>query len=254
MAFQMNKRKRIFRLIGLTLLAFAFVAFAPVACQRGEEAEIGEGEAAEEEAAEQEGVITFEGTVKVAVGKYVFVPEARGFDIVIQGDLETGGIESLVDRQVRAEGEISPERPSILIANTLEIKEESGSWRNIFTRTEDVVLEDFLDLSARGDFETLEDLSYDKKRVWEGKERVKIYGRLEETNGGDVITVLDEEEVEIGKVLVDSFTDFGNYYLKKLRLFNKFWFYTNVKDTVDWSERRRTREMFHADVVFAGLF
>jgi len=249
MVFQMNKRERIFRFIGLTLLAFVFVVFAPVACQRGEEAETGA-----EEAAEQEGIIQFEGTVKVAVGKYIFVPEARGFDIVIQGNLETGGTESLVDQQVRGEGEISPERPSILIANTLEIKEEGGSWRNIFTRTEDVVLEDFLDLSARGDFEILEDLSYDKKSVWEEKEHARVYGRLDKTNGGDVITVLDEEGVEIGKVLVDSFTDFGNYYLKKLRLFDKFWFYINVKETIDWSERRRTREMFHADVVFAGLF
>ncbi len=249
MVFQMNKRDVIFRLIGSTLLAFLLVAFAPVACQRGEEAE-----PSEEEAVEQEGIITFEGTVKVVVGKYVFVPEARGFDIVVQGNLETGGTETLVDKQVRGEGEISPERPSVLIANTLEIKEEDGSWRNIFTRTEDVVLEDFLDLSARGDFETLEDLSYDKKSVWEEKERIKVYGRLEKTNGGDVITVLDEEGAEIGKVLVDSFTDFGNYYLKKLRLFDKFWFYMNLKETVDWSERRRTREMFHADVVFAGLF
>jgi len=249
MVFQMNKRERIYRIIGLTLLAFVFVAFAPVACQRGGEAETGT-----EEAAEQEGLIAFEGTVKVAVGKYVFVPEARGFDIVIQGNLETGGTESLVDKQVRGEGELSPERPSIIIANTLEIKEEGSSWRNIFTRTEDVVLEDFLGLRARGDFETLEGLSYDKKSEWEGKERVKVYGRLEKTNSGDVITVLDEEGVEIGKVLVDSFTDFGNYYLKKLRLFDKFWFYMDVKETVDWSERRRTREMFHADVVFAGLF
>jgi hypothetical protein len=249
MVFQMNKRDRIFRVIGLTFLAFLLVAFVPVACQRGEEAETGG-----EEAVEQEGITTFEGTVKVVVGKYVFAPEARGFDIVIQGNLETGGIETLVEKQVRGEGEISPERPSILIANTLEIMEEGGNWRNVFTRTEDVVLEDLLDLGARGEFEALEDLSYDKKDVWEEKEHVKVYGRLEKTNGGDAIAVLDEEGAEIGKVLVDNFMDFGNYYLKKLRLFDKFWFYMNVKETVDWSERRRTREMFHADVVFAGLF
>ena len=249
MVFQMNKRDRIFRVIGLTSLAFLLVAFAPLSCQRGEEAETGG-----EEAVEQEGITTFEGTVKVVEGKYVFVPEARGFDIVIQGNLETGGMEALVDKQVRGEGEISSERPSILIANTLEIMEEGENWRNVFTRTEDVLLEDFLDLSARGEFEALEDLSYDKKDVWEGKEQVKVYGRLEKTNGGDAIAVLDEEGAEIGKVLVDSFTDFGDYYLKKLRLFDKFWFYMSVKETVDWSERRRTREMFHADVVFAGLF
>lgn len=249
MVFQINKRDKIFRVIGLTFLAFLLIASAPVACQRSEEAETGG-----EEAVEQEGITAFEGTVKVVVGKYVFIPEARGFDIVIQGNLESGSTDTLADTQVRGEGEISPESPSILIADTLEIMEEGGNWRNVFTRTEEVVLEDLLDLSARGGFEALEDLSYDKKDEWEGKEQVKVYGRLQKTNGGDAIAVFDEEGVEIGKVLVDSFTDFGNYYLKKLRLFDKFWFYMNVKETVDWSERRRTREMFHADVVFAGLF
>jgi hypothetical protein len=124
----------------------------------------------------------------------------------------------------------------------------------VFTRTEEVSLEDYLDTSTRGEFEILEDLSYDKKRVWEGKEKAKIYGRLEKTNGDDVIFVLDGEGKQVGKVLVDVFTDFGEYYHKKLRLFDKYWFYVNIKETVDWRERRRTREMFHADVMFAGLF
>jgi hypothetical protein len=249
MVIQRNKGDKISRLIGIALLAFLVAGFGPFACQRAEETETGE-----EEAATQEDVITFEGTVKVIVGKYVFIPEARGFDVVIQGDSETGSIETLIDKEVRGEGEISSERPSILIANSLEVKEEGGNWRNIFNRTEDVILEDFLDLSSRGDYATLKDLSYDKKDVWEEQQRAKVYGRLEKTNGGDAIVVLDEEEKQLGKVLVDSFTDFGNYYLKKLRLFDKFWFYVNVKETVDWTERRRTRDMFHADVVFAGLF
>jgi len=87
MVIQKNKWDKISRLIGIALLAFLVVASGPVACQKVEEADTGE-----EGAAVQEGVITFEGTVKVVVGKYVFIPEARGFDIVIQGDLETGGI------------------------------------------------------------------------------------------------------------------------------------------------------------------
>ncbi|MBU1338330.1 MAG: hypothetical protein KKD56_04595 [Acidobacteria bacterium] len=49
-------------------------------------------------------------------------------------------------------------------------------------------------------------------------------------------------------------TDFADYYIKKLRLFNEFWCYLNVKETVDWGTRRRTRELFHADLLFAGLF
>ncbi|MEW5902504.1 MAG: hypothetical protein AB1715_13645, partial [Acidobacteriota bacterium] len=59
---------------------------------------------------------------------------------------------------------------------------------------------------------------------------------------------------EIGKVLVDGVSDFANYYIKKLRLFDRFWFYLNIKESVDVKVRRRTRELFHADVVFAGLY
>ena len=49
-------------------------------------------------------------------------------------------------------------------------------------------------------------------------------------------------------------TDFANYYIHKLRLFDRFWVYLNVKDTVDAKVRRKTRELFHADVLFAGLY
>jgi hypothetical protein len=53
---------------------------------------------------------------------------------------------------------------------------------------------------------------------------------------------------------VDSFSDYAQFYLQKLSLFEQFWFYLEVKDTVEWRARRRTREMFHADVLHAGLF
>jgi len=39
-----------------------------------------------------------------------------------------------------------------------------------------------------------------------------------------------------------------------LRLFNRFWFYLDIKDTVDKKVRLKTKELFHADVLLAGLF
>jgi hypothetical protein len=233
----------------MLLLVFLLVAFGSVACKKAEE-----GETGEEAAPIQEGIMPFEGTVKSIVGKYVFLPEASGFDIVVQGNLESGTLESLIDKKVRGEGEISPDTPSILVANTLEIIGDSGDWTNIFTRTEEPVLEDFLDLSAREEFVALAELSYDEKDVWEQNEKAKVYGSLEKNDTGDKIAVFDEEGREIGKILVDSYTDFCQFYLGKLGHFDKFWFYLKVKETVDWSQRRRTRDMFHADVVFAGLF
>jgi hypothetical protein len=233
----------------MILLSFLLVAFGSVACKKAEE-----GEAGEEEAGIQEGIMPFEGTVKGVVGKYVFLPEASGFDIVIQGDLVSGTLEDLIDKQVRGEGNISPDTPSILVANTLELLGDAGEWTNVFTRTEEPMLEDFLDLNARGEFVALAELSYDEKDMWEQNLMAKVYGSLERNEAGDKIAVYDDEGAEVGKILVDSYTDFCQFYLEKLGHFDKFWFYVKVKETVDWSQRRRTREMFHADVVFAGLF
>lgn len=248
MAIQTNKKDKISRLIGITLLFFLLVAFGPVGCKSGGEEE------SEEAAGIQEGIMPFEGTVKAVVGKYVFLPEVSGFDIVIQGSLDSGDLESLMGKQVRGEGDISPDTPSILVANTLEIVGDTGEWTTIFTRTEEPILEDYLDLSARESFVALADLSYDKKDLWEQNEMIKVYGSLETNDAADKIVVFDDEGTEIGKILVDSYTDFCQFYLGKLGNFDKFWFYVKVKETVDWSQRRRTREMFHADLVFAGLF
>jgi hypothetical protein len=249
MVIQTNKSDKVSRFIGVVLLAFLLVSFGSVACQRA-----GEGEAGEDAAGELDGGMSFAGTVDTVVGKYVFLPEASGFDVIIQGDMDSGTLEDLIGKEVRGEGDISADMPSILVANTLEVKGAAGDWNSVFTRTEEPVLEDYLDLDDRGEYSALPDLSYDKKDLWEQNEKVKVYGFLERSDSGDKITVLDEEGKEIGKVLVDSYTDFCRFYLEKLGNFDKFWFYLNVKETVDWSQRRRTREMFHADVVFAGLF
>jgi hypothetical protein len=121
------KMEKIVRVLAFVTLALLLVIGGDVACKK--EAE----EVAEEEgiSATKEGIIEFDGTVKVAVGKYMYIPEVQGFDIVIQGPLEVGDTKELIGQMVRGEGEFSPENPAILIANTLELKEAEGVWRNI---------------------------------------------------------------------------------------------------------------------------
>ena len=248
MAIQTNTRDNMSRFIGLMLIAFLLVAFGSVACQKTEQEEAGE------ESGIQEGIMPFEGTVKAVVGKYVFLPEASGFDIVIQGNLDSGDIGNLIDKEIRGEGDISPDVPSILVVNTLEVKGDAGNWTTVFTRTEELLHEDILALSDRAEFVALADLSYDNKDVWEENVKAKVYGKLEKSDDGDKIVVFDDEGKEVGKVIIDSYTDFCQFYLKKLGVFDNFWLYINVKETVEWNQRRRTREMVHADVVCAGLF
>ncbi|MFQ5720912.1 MAG: hypothetical protein ACE5GI_00275 [Candidatus Aminicenantales bacterium] len=210
----------------------------------------------------QEGLVQFEGTVKTALGKYMYIPAVPGFDILVQGSLTSGNIQSLIGKEVRGEGEISPESASLLIANTIEVKQAEGQWEKVFTRSEDVVLDDYLTIKARDEFKPLENLSYNKKEGWEGKEKAKIYGQLEKKEVGQgqakkevfYIVLFDSKGKESGRIIIDNFTDFARFYINKLRLFDKFWFYLNIKDTVDWKIRRKTKEMFHADVLFAGLF
>ncbi|MGB6865134.1 MAG: hypothetical protein WBE11_05530 [Candidatus Aminicenantaceae bacterium] len=233
--------------LGITFLAF-FLVMGTVSCGTTEES------VGEETFAVKEGIIEFEGTVKVAVGRYVFIPEARGFDIILQGDIE-GGIEGLVGKEVKGEGEYSPEIPSILIANSLIEKDAGGEGMNIFTRRGDVMVAEWMTQQGRDEvFAALVDLEYDKKEGWEGKEKAKVFGKLEQNEDVLNIVVLDDKDREIGRIIVDSMDDLADFYIKKLNLFDKFWFYMDVKETVEWNTRRRSRELFHADVLFAGLY
>jgi hypothetical protein len=110
-------------------------------------------------------------------------------------------------------------------------------------------------MTARDEmFPILDNLAYNKNEGWEGKERAKVYGQLESGEDKTSITILNEKGDRVGSVIVDSVDELAEYYMRKLTHFEKFWFYLNVKETVDWRTRRRTRELFHADVLFAGLY
>jgi hypothetical protein len=244
--------KEISRVLFLSILTSLLVIAGTTACSRN----------VEEQLDVQEGIIEFEGVAKIGIGKYLFVPEVQGFDIIVQGQVDSGDAGVLVDKEIRGSGEFSPDRPSILVANSIDVKESERSWRNVFTRSDEAVFDDYLDLKAREEFEVLEDLAFDKREGWEGKEKGKVYGSLEKqtvTEGGEQkdvyrISVLNEDNQEVGKILVDNMSDAALFYVKKLRLFEKFWFYVTIKDTVAWRTRQNTSELFHADLLFSGLF
>jgi hypothetical protein len=88
------------------------------------------------------------------------------------------------------------------------------------------------------------------------KEKAKVYGKLipGPNNQGQTVSVLDAAGKEIAKVIVDSMTNYAQYYVKKLRLFDSYYFYFTVKESVARNLRARTREIFHADVVAVGLY
>lgn len=247
MAIVKSNGGRMHLTLGL-LLAFALIVSGSIACQQAEES------TPEEALQVDEGKLVFEGTPKLAIGKFFFMPEAQGFDIVVQGTVDGGDLTALMGQEVRVEGEIRPEQPSVLIADIIEIKETTGEYRSVFTRTEEPTMDEYLNLQARDGFEALGKLKYDDNESWEGRENAKVYGSLEELEDSFRILVLDDEGKQVGYVLVDSISEYADFYLKKLHLFDKFWFYLNVKETIPWSTRRRTSELFNADVVFAGLF
>jgi hypothetical protein len=254
-----SKPEKAAQILGLSIFVFLLVAVGNIACQK---------EAVEEVVQEEEstgvkvGLNKYEGTVKTGIGKYLFIPEFEGFDIIVQGQIESGDLSTLVNKEVRGEGIFSADKPSILLAQSIEVKESESGWRTVFTKTEEFVSDDYMSQNEREEFQILSDLSYDKKEGWEGKEKGKILGRLEKetvTEGEEQkdiyrIIVLDEQGKEIAKIAVDTITDFALYYKNKLRLFDSFWFYITIKDTVEWSIRRRTREMFQADVLFCGIY
>ncbi len=205
---------------------------------------------AQEQQAVAPAATQFEGPVASGLGNYFYLPSAKGYDIYVQGMIQGQDAGSLTGKEVRVKGAMLKEEPSIFAADSIEVKDASGQFQTVFTRTEDVKLVDHVDTAERTAFPALVLTRADKSEDWEGKGKAKIKGKLVD----NAIVVSDDKGKEVGKILVDSTTDFSKYYLQKLKLFPKFCFYINIKDTVDAKVRRKTRELFHADVVFAGLF
>ncbi len=237
--------------LGLGVLLFLFGA---TACQK----KAAEGEAAGGESGLQETANEFEGLVKTAFGKYLYLDTAQGFDIALQGY----DAASLIAKDIRVKGDLLEDKPSIFRADTVEVKGEDGTFANIFTRTEELVLDDFIDTKTRETFPVLNISGVNNTSEWEGKGQAKVYGLLTTATAKEgeaevevsYIVIQDAKGREIGRIIIDSYTDYAHYYMKKLRLFDDYWFYLNVKETVDRRVRARTKELFHADVVFAGLF
>jgi len=238
--------------IVLLSLGLVFALAATTACEKKADQKAAAAAEAQKPANE------FEGTVKTGVGKYVYLDKAQGFDIVCEGfDAAT-----LVGKQVRVKGGLVPDKPSIFRADTIEVKDGVGAYRNVFTRTKDLAVTEYLGTGVRESYPVLAVTSANKPEDWEGKGKVKVLGKLQDTTvkegGADkpitYILIEDEKGKEIGKIIVDQTSDYAKYYVKKLALYNKFWFYIEVKDSVDKKVRPRTKELFHADVQLAGLF
>lgn len=199
----------------------------------------------------------YEGTVKTALGRYLYLPTAQGFDIVLQGF----DASSLVGNDVRIKGDLLAAHPSIFQADSVEVK-AAGTYSSVFTRSQEFQTEDFIEVKEREGFQALAITGVNKPEEWQSKRQVKVYGKLVESTvkeGGQDkkvthIVISDDRGREIGRIIVDSFTTYAKYYMQKLRLFDAFWFYLNIKDTVETKVRTRTKELFRAEVVYAGLY
>jgi hypothetical protein len=227
--------------IFLLSLAVLVVLAGGAACQK----KAAEGQSAEV----QKAVNEFDGTVRAALGRYMYLSTAQGFDIVLPGfDAAT-----LVGKNVKIKGNLLLDHPPVFLADSVELKDASGVGSNVYTRSQEFQAEDFIEFKAREAVPALAITGVTKPEEWENKGLVKIYGKFQK---GDVtyIVLSDDKGKETAKIIVDSVTTYANYYLNKLKLFDKFWFTLNVKDSVDKRIRPKTKEIFHADVIGAGLF
>jgi len=241
----MNSAKK----TGIILLGLAVLVgiAGTAACQK----KPAEGQAAAEV---QKAVTEFDGTVRAALGRYMYLSTAQGFDIVLPGF----DAASLAGKNVKIKGNLLVEHPPVFLADSVELKDASGVASSVYTRSQEFQAEDFIEFKAREAVPALAITGVNKPEEWEGKGQVKIYGKIQKaTVAGQEVTHIilsDDKGKESAEIIVDSFTDYAAYYLNKLRLFDKFWFYLNVKDSVDKKIRPRTKEIFHAEVVGIGLF
>jgi hypothetical protein len=224
---------------GILILSLAVLAvFAgTVACQK---------KAATTATETAKAVTEFEGTVRAALGRYMYLSTAQGFDIVLPGlDAAT-----LLGKTIKVKGNLLADHPPVFLADSVE----TGPGQTIYTRAKDFQAEDFVEMKAREAIPALTITGVTKPEEWEGKGQGKIYGKLQKGTDVNDIILSDDKGKETAKIIADSLTTYSNYYIQKLRLFDKFWFYLKIKDSVDKKDRPRTKEIFHADVIGAGLY
>lgn len=202
----------------------------------------------------------YEGAVKVAVGHYLYIPQAQGLDIFVAGSIQ-GGLENLVGKEVRVKASPIADKPNLILAESIEIK-EGTMYTSIYSRSAEPDFAGYLSPANREEYVALDITNINKPEEWEGKSKVKVYGKLQTSKvkeGGQEkevthIVLADKKGKEIGRIIVNGLSEYANFYLKKLRLFDKFWFYLNVTGQVDKKVRAKTKELFSGDVIFCGLY
>ena len=217
--------------LGLVLLA------GTMACQK----KAAQGAAAETPAA----VTQFDGAVRAALGRYMYLSTAQGFDIVLPGF----NAATLMGKTIKIKGNLLLDHPPVFLADSVE----TGPGVSAYARTQEFQAEDFVEMKAREAVPALAVTGVTNAEEWEGKGQGKVYGKLQKGNV-NYIVLSDDKGKEMAKIIVDSISTYADYYLQKLRLFDKFWFYLNIKDSVDRKIRPRSKEIFHADVVGVGLY
>lgn len=202
----------------------------------------------------------FNGVVKVAVGHYLYIPQAQGLDIYVAGEV-TGGLENLMGKEVRVKASPIEDKPNLILAESIELK-EGTVYNEVYTRSSEPNFEGYLNPRDREAYVALNITGINKPEEWEGKIKVKVYGQLQtstvkekgQENEVTHIILTDKKGKRIARVIVNNISDYANFYLKKLRLFDRFWFYLDVTGQVDRKVRVKTRELFSGELVFCGLF
>ena len=258
----MTHKSKIAAALGVSVLVVGLILFGSSACKKAAEKTGAPGKGAEAAAPGQQGTILVEGvndvggTVKSALGKYFYISQLPGFDIVANGPVDGGDATALLGKDVKMKVVFNRETPSLLVAQGIDVQEGPAQVKTVFSKADATIPEDYFTQKNRNDYPELKITGLNKSADWEGKGKSKVYGKLIPGPGGqgNDISIQDASGKEIAKVVVDKITEFANYDVKKLRLFDTFWFYLNIKDSVDMKLRAKNKEVFHADVVFAGLY
>ena len=200
---------------------------------------------AEQPAAETvQAVSEFEGVVRAALGRYMYLSTAQGFDIVLPGfDAAT-----LAGKTIKVKGNLLADHPPIFLADSV-----TSGGQTVYTRSQEFQAEDFVEMKDREAVPALAISGINASEEWEGKPQGKVFGKLVK-GAVSYISLSDAKGKEMARILVDSISTYSNYYIQKLRLFNEFWFYLTVKDSVDKKARPRNKEIFHAAVIGVGLY
>ncbi|MBN2051954.1 hypothetical protein JW756_00450 [Candidatus Woesearchaeota archaeon] len=182
------------------------------------------------------------GTVDFATNKYFSMAE-DDLEYVIS---DYNAKELKGKGQIIVSGNTAPGNPDLTLVEKITKPGDKKKTPALYTKVQAPDYSDATVADKMG-YTWLRNLKFSDKTGWEKQpEAVRVFGRI--NTAENYIEILEKNK-PVGKVIVSGINEYASFQLQQFGEENTYMFYLKRGETVQWSERQKTKELFIARVL-----